>query len=79
LNLETAQRANEEVSTQLREETKPKRIVVLERRCLRREKSIEIARKKLEKTLAQRKVHLEDEKILRQRLEQFEQDNVENP
>jgi len=78
LNLETAQRVKEEVSSQLREETKPKRIAVLERRSLRREKSIEIARKKLEKTLAQIKVHLEDEKILRQRLEQFEQDNLEN-
>ena len=78
LNLETAQRVKEEVSSQLREETKPKRIAVLERRSLRREKSIEIARKKLEKTLAQMKVHLEDEKILRQRLEQFEQDNLEN-
>ena len=79
VNLETAQRVKEEVSAQLREETKPKRIAVLERRCLRREKSVEIARKKLEKTLAQMKVHLEDEKILRQRLEQFEQDNLENP
>jgi hypothetical protein len=78
VNLETAQRVKEEVSAQLRVETKPKRIAVLELRCLRREKSIEIARKKLEKTLAQMKVHLEDEKILRQRLEQFEQDNVEN-
>jgi hypothetical protein len=74
-----AQCAKEEVSAQLREETKPKRIAVLERRCLRREKSIEIARQKLEKTLAQMKVHLEDEKILRLRLEQFEQDNLENP
>jgi hypothetical protein len=79
VNLETAQQAKEEVSTQLREETKPKRIAVLERRCLRREKSIEIAREKLEKTLVQMKVHLEDEKILRQRLEQFEQNNLENP
>ncbi len=78
LNLETAQRVKEKVSSQLREETKPKRIAVLERRGLRREKSMEIARKKLEKTLAQMKVHLEDEKILRQRLEQFEQDNLEN-
>jgi hypothetical protein len=79
VNLATAQRVKEEVSAQLREETKPKRIAVLERRCLRREKSIEIARKKLEKTLAQMKVHLEDEKILHLRLEQFEEDNVENP
>ena len=77
--LETAQRAKEEVSAQLREETKPNRIAVLERRGLRREKSIEIARKKLEKTLVQMKVHLDAEKILRQRLEQFEQNNLENP
>jgi hypothetical protein len=79
VNLETAQCAKEEVSAQLREETKSKRIAVLERRALRREKSVEIAREKLEKTLAQINVHLEDEKILRQRLEQFEQDNLENP
>jgi hypothetical protein len=77
--LAEAQCAKEKVSAQLREETKSKRITVLEHRCLRRKKSVEIARKKLEKTLAQMKVHLEDEKILRQRLEQFEQDNVENP
>ena len=36
VNLEIAQRAKEEVSVQLREETKPKRIAVLEHRCLRR-------------------------------------------
>jgi len=77
--LTETQSAKEEVSAQLREETNSKRITVLERRCLRREKSIEIARQKLEKTLAQMKVHLEDEKILRLRLEQFEQDNLENP
>ena len=71
VNLETAQRVKEEVSVQLREETKLHHIKVLERRCLRREKSIEIARKKLEKTLAQMKVHLENEMILRQRLEQL--------
>lgn len=78
VNLETAQCAKEEVSAQLREETKSKRIAVLERRALRREKSVEIARGKLKKTLAQMKVHLEDEKILRQRLEQLERDNAEN-
>jgi hypothetical protein len=76
--LAEAQRAKEEVSAQLREETQPKRIAVLERRALRREKSVEIARKKLKKTLAQMKVHLEDEQILRQRLEQLERDNAEN-
>jgi hypothetical protein len=76
--LAEAQRAKEEVSAQLREEMKPKRIAVLERRAVRREKSVEMARKKLEKTLAQMKGHLEDEKILRQRLEQLEHDNAEN-
>lgn len=76
--LAEAQCAKEEVSAKLREETNSQRIAVLERRCLRREKSVEIARKKLEKTLTQMKIHLEDEKILRQRLEQFERDNVEN-
>ena len=76
--LAEAQCAKEEVSAQLREETKSKRIAVLERRALRREKSVEIARIKLEKTLAQMKVHLADEKILRQRLEHFERDNAEN-
>ena len=60
--LAEAQCAKEEVSAQLREETKSKRIAVLERRALRREKSVEIARIKLEKTLAQMKVHLADEK-----------------
>jgi hypothetical protein len=77
--LEAAQRAKEEIAVELREETKPKRIAVLERRCVRREKAVETARKKLEKTLVQMKAHLEQEKALRQRLEQFEQDNVENP
>jgi len=77
--LAEVQRAKEEVAAQLREETQPKRIAVLERRSVRREKAIETARQKLEKTLAQRQVHLEDEKVLRQRLKQFEQDNAENP
>jgi len=76
--LAEVQHAKEVVSTQSREEMKPKCIAVLERRALRREKSVEIARKKLEKTLAQMKVHLEDEKLLRQRLEQLERDNAEN-
>jgi hypothetical protein len=77
--LAEVQRTKDEVSAHLREETQPKRIAVLERRAVRREKSVEISRKKLEKTLTQMKVHLEDEKSLRQRLEQFEQDNLENP
>ncbi|HSN23446.1 MAG TPA: hypothetical protein VLS45_04645, partial [Methylomicrobium sp.] len=73
------QYAREEVAAQLREETRPKHMAVLERRSVRREKAVEIARQKLEKTLAQMQVHLAQEKVLRQRLEQFEQDNAENP
>jgi hypothetical protein len=79
VKLEAAQRAKEKVAQQLREEAKPRRIAVLERRYLRRGKSVEIARNKLEKTLSQMKAHLEQEKILRQRFEQFQQDNAENP
>jgi len=77
--LEAVQGAKAKVTAELREETKPKRIAVLERRSVRREKSIEIARKKLEKTLAQLQAHLDNETVLRQRLEQFRQDNAENP
>ena len=46
---------------------------------MRRQKAIETACQKLEKTLVQIQAHLEDEKVLRQRLEQFEQANAENP
>jgi len=77
--LEAAQGAKDEVSAQLREDTQPKRIAVLERRGVRRARAIEIARKKLEKTLSQMQAHLEDEQVLRQRLKQLEQDNAENP
>jgi hypothetical protein len=76
--LETMQRAQAEVSTQRQAETKLKRIAVLERRGLRREKSVEMARQKLAKTIVQMKVHLADEQSLRQRLEQLERDNAEN-
>jgi len=77
--LAEVQCAKEEVAAQMREETKPKRSAVLERRYLRRGKAIETARQKLEKTLVQMQTHLEDEKVLRQRFAQFEQDDVENP
>jgi hypothetical protein len=77
--LGAAQDAQEKVAAELRAETKPKRIAVLQRRGVRREKSVDTACKKLEKTQVQMKAHLEQEKKLRQRLEQFEQDNVENP
>lgn len=79
VRLEAARRAQEEVIAEVREETKPKRIAVLERRSVRRQKSVEIACQKLEKTRVQMKAHLEQEEKLRQRLEQFEQDNIENP
>ena len=73
------QRAKEEVAAQVRAETRPKRSAVLERRYLRRQKAVETAHQKLAKTLVQMQVHWEEEKVLRQRLEQFEQDNAEKP
>ena len=77
--LATAQNARQETLAQLRVETKPKRIGVLERRCVRREKAVQLAMKKLGKTQTQLSKHLEQEKALRKRLEQFEQENAENP
>lgn len=77
--LAEAQRTKEAVAAQLREETQPKRITVLKRRYLCRDKSVEITRQKVEKTLSQLQELLADEKVLRQRLKQFEQDNAENP
>lgn len=58
---------------------KSKQIATLERRCVRRDKAITVAQGKLEKTIAWLKVHLEQEALLRKRLEQFERDNAENP
>ena len=77
--LEAAKHAEQEMIAQLREETNPKRIPVLERRGVRRKKAVELARKKLEKTQAWRNAHLQQETALRQRLEQFERENAENP
>ena len=77
--LAAAQSAKQETIAQLRAETNPKRIPVLERRCVRREKTVEVARKKLSKTQTWLNGHLEQEKALRQRLAQFEQENAENP
>ena len=79
-----AEKAKGELLAQLQtaQETpveKPKRIHVLERRCGRREKAVEVARKKLNKTQAWLNVHLEQEQDLRKRLEQFEQENADNP
>ena len=56
-----------------------KRVQVLERRCGRRKKAVEVAWKKLNKTQTWLNVHLEQEKDLRKRLEQFEQENADNP
>ncbi len=77
--LAAAQNAQQETLAQLRAETNPKRIPVLERRCVRREKAVQLAMQKLGKTQAWLNGHLAQEKALRQRLEQFERENVENP
>jgi len=77
--LATAQKAKQETEAQLRAETDPKRIGVLERRSVRREKAVQLAMKKLGKTQDLLSRHLEQEKALRKRLEQFERENAENP
>ena len=82
--LEAALKAKAELLAQLREAqetvgTKPKRIQTLERRCVRRAKAIEVAQEKLSKTQLRLKVHFEQEKALRKRLEQFAQENADNP
>jgi hypothetical protein len=81
--LATAEQTQAETLVQLRTaqekpETKPKHIQTLERRCVRREKAVEVARKKLSKTQTWLSAHLEQEKALRKRLEQFEHNNAEN-
>jgi hypothetical protein len=76
--LAAAQGAKQETEAQLREATAPKRIPVLERRCVRREKAVQLAMKKLVKTQTWLSKHLEQEKALRKRLEQFERENAEN-
>jgi len=77
--LAAAQNARQETVAQLQEATDAKRIGVLERRCVRREKAVQVAMKKLGKTQAWLSKHLEQEKVLRKRLEQFERENAENP
>ena len=61
-NLAAAQSAKQEAIAQLQEETNPKRIAVLERRCVRREKAVEVASKKLSKDTSLVEGHLEQEK-----------------
>jgi hypothetical protein len=82
--LAAAEMAKVDVSSQLRSaqetpETKPKHIQTLERRCVRRQKAVEVARKKLYKTQIWLNAHYEQEKVLRKRLEQFKQENADNP
>ena len=77
--LATAQKAKQETEAQLRAETDPKRIGVLERHSVRREKAVQLAMKKLGKTQDLLSRHLEQEKALRKRLERFERENAENP
>lgn len=76
--LAAAEQAKAATLTQLREETKPERIPILERRCVRRERAIAVAQEKLGKTQVWLNAHLEQEKALRKRLEQFERENAEN-
>jgi hypothetical protein len=82
--LAAAEQAKVDASSQLRiaqetPEEKPKHIQTLERRCVRRQKAVEVARKKLNKTQTWLTAHFEQEKVLRKRLEQFEQENADNP
>jgi len=92
MTLAAAEQAKAEVLAQLQTaqetpEEKPrspavcagKHIQMLERRGGRREKAVEVARKKLNKTQAWLNVHLKQEQALRKRLEQFEQENSDNP
>lgn len=57
---------------------KLKHVETLERRGVRREKAVKAAREKLGKTQALQQSHFDAEKALRNRLEQFVQDNAEN-
>jgi len=81
--LEKALSAQSETLTQLQEarltpETKPERIQSLERRSLRREQAVAAAQKRLEKTLRLLQTHSEQEKVLQDRLQRFEQENTGN-
>jgi len=76
--LAAAQSAQQETVAQLQAETNLKHIPVLERRCVRREKSVQVALKKLGKTQIWLSNHLEQEFALRERLERFERENAEN-
>jgi len=81
--LAAAEQAQAEILAQLRTaqetpETKLKHMQTLEGRAVCREKAVEVARKKMSKTQAWLNAHLDQEKGLRQQLEQFERENTEN-
>jgi hypothetical protein len=59
-------------------EPKRKHIETLERRAIRREKAVKVAQEKLGKTQALLQAHFEADKLLRDRLQQFVQENAEN-
>ena len=82
--LEKAYSAKQETLVQLQEaqlnpKTKPGRIQSLERRGLLRQQAIETAQKRLKKTLHLLQAQMEQEEILRTRLQRFEQENAGNP
>ncbi len=81
--LEKSHTAQQEMLVQLQEarlvsETKPERIQSLERRSLRREQAVAAAQKRLEKTVRLLQAHSEQEKVLQDRLQRFEQENASN-
>ncbi len=81
--LEKADAAQQETLIQLQEarltpETKPERIRSLAHRSLRREQAVETAKKRIEKTQRLLQAHAEQEKVLQDRLQRFEQENADN-
>ena len=82
--LEKAYSAKQETLVQLQEaqfnqKTKPGRIQSLERRDLLRQQAIETAQKRLKKTSHLLQAQMEQEEILRTRLQRFEKENADNP
>lgn len=81
--LEKAHAAQQETLSQLQAarltpETQPERIQSLERRSLRREQAVAAAQKRFKKTLRLLQAHSEQEKVLQDRLQRFEQENANN-
>jgi hypothetical protein len=59
-------------------ETRPERIQSLERRSLRRKQAVAVAQKRLKNTLRLLQIHTEQEKVLQDHLQRFEQENAGN-